>query len=211
MRTRFIPITLFGAALALACCTLPLPSRADDDAVKKPVDAATPDIGEMMKKWVELAAPGPDHKKLDPLVGEWEVESKFWMGGPDAPPAVSKGKATKRWILGNRFVHEDYKGEFMGAPFEGVGYTGYDKLKQKYVGVWMDSTASSLTISEGSAEGKVITSTGLMDDPMTGEKNKTMKYVLRMTSPEKHSLEIHDLSLGEKSRIGEITYTKKKS
>ncbi len=197
--------------LVIAVNLLLLPSTRADDASAKPAAGAVPDMAEMMKKWAEMAAPGPAHKKLDAVVGEWEVESKFWMAGPDAPPTVSKGKSTKRWILGGRFVQEEHKGEMMGNPFEGMGFTGYDKMKQKYVGAWMDTSGSCLSTSEGTAEGDVITLNGVMDEPMTGERNKPVKYILRLAGPGKHILEIHDVALGEKSRVGEITYTRKKT
>jgi len=170
---------------------------------------AAPGMEEMMKKMAEMAAPGPAHKALEPLVGDWTVEARFWMGGPE--PTESKGTATKRWILGGRFLQEDFKGEFMAMPFQGLGLTGYDKMKQKYVGVWIDSMGTAMATSEGTsdAQGKVLTMSGTMDDPMTGEKNKPIKYVMRIAGQDKHVMEMHDLSLGEKSKMGEITYTRK--
>jgi len=198
-------------ALALASAVaLQTSVRADDAATNKPA-ASAPDTAEMMKKWAEIAAPGPSHKKLEAVVGTWDVESKFWMGGPNDAPMESKGKSTKRWILGNRFVQEEFKGEMFGAPFEGLGIVGYDNFKKKYVNVWLDTSGSAISTGEGGVEGDVITLNGVMDEPLTGEKNKPVKYVLRISSPEKHTLEIHDVNLGDKSRVGEIIYTKKKA
>ena len=170
---------------------------------------APPGMEEMMKKMEELAAPGPAHKALEPTVGEWNVLSRFWMGGPE--PTESKGTSTKHWILGGRFLQEDLKAEFMGMPFQGMGLTGYDKMKQKYAGVWIDSMGTAMSTSEGTADaqGKVITMAGTMDDPMSGEKNMPVKYILRIVGPDKHVMEMHNLSLGEKSKMGEITYTRK--
>jgi len=56
-------------------------------AQEKKVDAAaTPQAqgpsDEMMKKWNEVKTPGEFHKKLDELVGTWDVESRALMGGP---------------------------------------------------------------------------------------------------------------------------------
>jgi hypothetical protein len=175
----------------------------------KEKSAAPPNTEEMMKKMAELAAPGPAHKALEPLAGEWNVEAKFWMGGPE--PTESKGTSSKRWIMGKRFLQEDHKSEFMAQPFQGMGLTGYDKMKQKYVGMWIDSMGTSLSVSEGTADadGKVLTMSGSMDDPMTGEKNKPVKYILRIVSQDKHVMEMHDVGLGEKSKMGEITYMRK--
>jgi hypothetical protein len=166
---------------------------------------------EMMKKMEALASPGPEHKALSVLEGDWNVESRFLMAGPDAPPTVSKGTAKKHWILGGRFMQEELSAEFMQKPFQGVGLTGYDNIKKKYVGAWMDSMGTSLSSMEGTADktGKIVTMTGTMDDPMTGQMNKPVKYVLKLESAGKHVLEMHDPSLGEKSKMGEVIYTKK--
>jgi hypothetical protein len=189
-------------ALVVAGVVLIHPAAAQDKG-------APPGMQEMMKKMEEMAAPGPAHKALEPLVGEWNVQSRFWMGGPE--PTESKGTANKHWILGGRFLQEELKAEFMGAPFQGMGLTGYDKMKQKYVGLWIDSMGTAMSTSEGTADapGKVITMTGTMDDPMTGAKNIPVKYIMRIVGTDKHVMEMHNLSLGEKSKMGEVTYTRK--
>jgi len=211
MKYRLI---LICTAIALAGGLIVYPTVAQDKSAKQDKasqqkENAQPGADEMMKKMAELGAPGPAHKALSPLAGEWTVEAKFWMGGPE--PTESKGIATKHWILGGRFLQEDFKGEFMAQPFQGMGLTGYDKMKQKYVGLWVDSMGTAMASSEGAADadGKVITMNGTMDDPMTGEKNKPIKYILRIVSQDKHVMEMHDLSLGDKSKMGEITYARK--
>ncbi len=211
MKYRLI---LVCTAIALAGGLIIYPAVAQDKSAKQDKasqqkENAPPGAEEMMKKMAELAAPGPAHKALNSLAGDWTVEAKFWMGGPE--PTESKGTATKHWIMGGRFLQEDFKGEFMGQPFQGMGLTGYDKMKQKYVGLWIDSMGTAMANSEGSADadGKVITMSGTMDDPMSGEKNKPVKYLLRIVSQDKHVMEMHDLSLGDKSKMGEITYARK--
>ena len=85
---------------------------------------------EMMKKMELAGTPGPQHKALDPLVGEWNVEVRKW-DSPDRPPTVSKGSASAKWIMGSRFIQEEFGGEFMGKPFSGLMIIGYDNTKQK--------------------------------------------------------------------------------
>jgi predicted protein tyrosine phosphatase len=48
-----------------------------------------------------------------------------------------------------------------------------------------------------------------MDDAMTGEKGKEVRLVTRIISPNKHIFEMHDVALGEKSKVMEITYVRK--
>jgi hypothetical protein len=116
-----------------------------------------------------------------------------------------------RWILDGRFLQEDFNGEFMGKQFQGIGVTGYDNMKKKYVGSWIDSMSTGVFSSEGTADtdGKEFTFQGKMDDPMTGQKNKPFKWVVRILDADKHTFEMHDLTLGEKSKTMEMTYTRK--
>jgi hypothetical protein len=167
-----------------------------------------PNNEEMMKKIEAAGAPGPAHKALEPLIGKWDVEVKTWMA-PEAPPTVTKGTATATWAMNGRFVQEEFKGEFMGKPFRGVSFTGYDNLKQKFNSVWIDDMHTSLFTSEGRGEegNKVVTLEGEYDCPITGQKDVVMKQVLRIISEDKHVLEMHDASKGGKTM--EITYTRR--
>lgn len=190
-----------------------LPSLAfPDDKDKPAAKAADSDMAEAMKKMAEFATPGAGHKALEPLVGEWVVESKMWMGGQGSPMTESKGSASAKWILDGRYLQEEFQGEMMGMPFRGIGITAYDNFRKQYVNIWMDSLSTSIFKSEGSSdtEGKVFTYVGKMDEPMTGEKDKPTKAILRILSADKHVFEMHDLALGEKSKVLELTYTRKK-
>ena len=201
MKTRY----LVNVVLAATLVTLATSALAED---KKP--AAAPSEEEMMKKWEAAATPGAAHKALDALAGEWEVASKMWMA-PDAPPLETKGKNTTRWILGGRFLQDDFDGEFQGKPMKGLGLTGYDNLKKKYNGLWMDTGGTGMFTSEGtaSADGKSFTFTGKMDDPMTGEKDKPLKYTIQIVSHDKHIFEMFDLSNGKSTKMIEMVYTRK--
>jgi len=186
-------------------------------AQEKKVDAAaTPQAqgpsDEMMKKWNEVKTPGEFHKKLDELVGTWDVESRALMGGPGSEPTVSHGTAQYAWVLGGRFLREDFTSEMMGIPVTGLGYTGYDIVKKKYVGIWLDNTATAMYTMEGTVDqsGKVFTLFGTVDEWMTGEHSKMTKYVIRIIDHNKHVMEIHDLSLPEPgTKVVEFTYTRK--
>lgn len=203
-----VSCTLLSAGLLLT--PLPLLAADDQPAAKTP-PAAPPNMEEMMKKWQAYATPGPGHKTLEPLLGEWEVESHFWMAGPDGPMTTSKGTAKVRWVLDGRYLQEEFSGQMMERPFQGIGITAYDNFKKKYLSTWMDTMGTGIFSSEGSADasGKTLTFTGKMDDPTTGAKDKPTKYIIHILSPDKHTFEMHDLTLGEKSKVFEMTYTRK--
>lgn len=180
-------------------------------AAKKP---PMPSQEEQTRRWQEAMTPGDAHKALEQFVGEWDAVTRVWMEGPGKPPAESTGSSSSTMALGGRFLRQDFTGQMMGMPFTGVGFTGYDNIKKKYVGSWMDSMSTALATMEGTFDtsGKVLTTFGKMDDPTTGERNKTIKYVLRIISPDKHVFEAYDL-VGTKSehKAFEITYTRRKS
>ena len=203
---------LFRTVLIATLAVLARPALADDKTAAKEKDAkaAAPDQGEMMKKWMAVATPGPEHKALEALVGEWAVASKWWMA-PDAPPTESKGTSKVRTILGGRFVQEEYAGQFMGKPLNGLGLTGYDNFKKRYASFWIDDSGTAMYTSTGkaSADGKSFSFNGRMDDPMSGEKNKPVKYVIRIVNPNKRTFEMHEPARGEKSLVAEMTYTRK--
>ena len=171
-----------------------------------------PDMEAMMKKWEEIATPGEHHKMLDQFVGTWDVTSRMWMEGPDKPPMESKGTSTTKWILGGRYIQDDAAGEMMGKPFAGLGITGYDNFKNRYVSFWIDNSGTGLYTSEGgyNPETKTFTYFGKMDDPTMNVHDKTVMYVIRVVDPNKHIFEMHDLEIGGKdTKVGEMIYMRK--
>jgi len=169
-----------------------------------------PKAEEMMKKMETAGTPGSAHKGLDALVGDWNMEVKLWMD-PAAPPTVTKGTAKSTWAMKGRFVQQEFNGEFMGKPFRGLSFTGYDNTKGKYDSVWIDDMHTAMYTFEGDAAegGKVITLEGKYDCPLTGEKDKASKEIYRIISRDKHIFEMHDPSKGANSKTMEITYTRK--
>jgi hypothetical protein len=198
--------------LLCAICLLAAPLVAQTtDKEKAPQPQQSPNQEEMMKKWAAIAMPAD--AQLDDLVGTWDVETKVWMNGTGSPPTVTKGSSIYTWVLGGRFLRQDMKGEMMGMPIEGVGYTGYDNYNKKYVGVWIDNSSTAMFTYSGYADqtGKVFTFFGTMDEWMTGENGKPVKYVTRILSKDKNVFEIHDLAIGSgETKVVEMTYTRKK-
>jgi len=130
--------------------------------------------------------PGPMHKKLEPLVGEWQVAGKFRMT-PDAAWEEFKATMSRKWIMDGRFVQEDVQSEINGQPFVGMGFIGYDNVREEYTTVWIENMSTGTMVSTGSV-GKdgVFTFEGECSNCMTGEKNSWTKSTLRMETPTKH-------------------------
>lgn len=201
-------IMMFALAIAGALAVAAADAACQDKPAKQPTPA---EMQEMMKKWEEIATPGPAHKILDNMVGKWETTTSMWWA-KDSAPQMSKGSSEVRSIMGGRYVLEEISGDMMGTPWKGMGVTGYDNFKKKYVFTFLDNMGTAILTGQGDfdASKNVLTSLGKMDEPMTGEKDKTVKYVTRIINKDKHVFEIYDLvGTPNEFKVIEIVYTRK--
>ena len=155
------------------------------------------------QQWKKFNTPSESHKKLKGYVGEWDVEMKIWMNG-DGEPTISRGEMDSELIFGGRFLRTDVRamtkieiqGTVVELPFKGLGITGYDTLRKKYVAVWIDNFTNSISFSEGQHDksGKVFTFFGKQDDWMDGVFDKPYKIVDRFETDDKCISEMYDLT-----------------
>jgi hypothetical protein len=164
-----------------------------------------------MDAMMKAATPGDAHKKLNAMVGTFDAKVKMWMD-PSAPPAESTGKAVNEWVLGGRFVQQKFDGNFMGQPFSGIGYTGYDNIRHTYVGTWMDSMSTSMMTSSGDpdASGKNWRFSAMSMDPLSGE-SVTLDERMTVLDNDHQVFEMYGPGPdGSMYKMMEITYTRKK-
>lgn len=110
-----------------------------------------PDMNDpMMKKMMELATPGEEHKKLGEMVGSWDQKLKMRMG-PSAPWMEASSTSECTPLLGGRYVMEHIKFNIPGMPMEGIQIFGYDKMNGEYTSIWMDSMSTWTISSRGKA------------------------------------------------------------
>ncbi|KRB92939.1 hypothetical protein ASE26_28505 [Duganella sp. Root198D2] len=178
-------------------------------APEKKKAAAPPDDKAAMEMMAKAAAPGEAHKKLDALAGKFTVKSKMWMD-PSKPPEETDGSTERKWIMGNRYLQENYQGKFMGQPFDGMGIQGYDNVTKKYFGSWIDSSGTGMTLAHGAMTGNTIKYKGMMSDPMSG---KEIPYTMSVaiTDNDNHKLEMWGPGQnGKDMKWMEMTYTRVK-
>ncbi|MCZ7648512.1 MAG: DUF1579 domain-containing protein [Planctomycetota bacterium] len=163
-----------------------------------------------MKLWQEKTTPGPEHEALMKLAGEYEVASKMFMA-PEQPPQEGKGAATFTPVLGGRFLKQEYKGEMMGQPFDGLGFDGYDKIKKEYVTVWFDSMGTWPTLFRGKVqeEGKSFEFHATCPCPITNEEIK-FRAVHATVSADSFIFTMYETRGGKENKMMELTYTRKK-
>lgn len=204
MKVRFTA----GALCAGFLCAGLLAADETPKAGEKP--KAMADEKAMMDAWQKFATPGPSHKALEGMIGTWTAEVTSWMK-PGAPPMKSTGTSENHWVLGGRWVEQRFTGSFMAQPFEGIGYTGYDNYKKKYMGTWMDNMSTMVMASEGTFDpaGKMMTSMSMMDDVMTGKATK-VKSVVTVTDANNHVFEMWSAGPdGKDFKNMEIRYSRK--
>jgi hypothetical protein len=162
MIPRFVCAAAALALLGILCRMSPA-----EDAKSLPSPEA------VLKAIGEAGQPGPEHKKLEPLVGDWAFTLKFWTD-PSQPPAELTGTINRKWIMGGRFVQETASGQcsVTGKTFEGMGLWGYHHGEKKFTSVkacGLCGTASS-SLSTLDATGKKFQCATEECCPLSGER-----------------------------------------
>jgi hypothetical protein len=187
-------------ALIIVCA---LPALAQQQQQMSPEQQA------MMDAWKKFATPAEGHKALEGMVGTFNAKVTMWMA-PGAPPQTSTGVSENRWVLGKRYVEEKFTGKFMGQPFQGIGYSGYDNAKKEYFGTWIDNMGTGVMTSVGntSDEGKTWTFKTNSTDPMTG-KDMAGETRVMVTDKNHHTMEMYGPAPdGKQFKMMEIVYTR---
>ena len=162
-----------------------------------------------MEAYAVASAPGPMHERLASLAGRYETTVKSWEM-PGTEPVVTQGMAEVEMILDGRYLAEEYSGDMFGQQFRGIGFTGYDKVKNKIVSSWVDNMSTGIMLMEGGFDesGKVLTVKGEYTDPVTGETGK-LKGVTTIVSPSQHRYEMFGFAPdGSEFKMMEIIYRK---
>ena len=122
------------------------------------------------------------------------------------------GKATITPIFGGRQLRMDFTGSFMGTPFEGVGYNGYDINAGKYINSWTDSGSTAVMNATGDydAASKTYTFTGPMPDMKTVGGVAIGRHTLRVVDPDHLLMEMFETKEGKEVRTMQMEYTRVK-
>ena len=173
----------------------------------------------MMAQMTELAKTNENHKFLADLNGTWTYTVKMWMGDPNAKPQESKGTAVRKSMMDGRYFVMDVTGKMQmpgadGKPkdvtFKGMGIEGYDNVKKKFVGSWVDNMGTGIMMSEGTYDPatKALTYTG-EEEMVPGMKQK-VREVVKLVDKDHMALEWYEDRGGREAKTMEINYTRKK-
>lgn len=188
----------------LAALAVPFAVQAQEGEGSAP-DA---EMAAMMEAYEQAGTPGEHHQALDRMAGEWDAEVRFWSD-PDAEPMVTQATSTIEWVMDGRFMKETVESEFMGQPFHGVGFTGYNNAAGHYESSWMDNHSTALYRYEGKMddEGRLVFKTETID-PVSGETVK-QKSVSEFVSDDEMIARGYEVRDGEEVRTMEIHYKRK--
>lgn len=175
---------------------------------------ATPDAAKARTVMALHAAmdPGEGHRKLEPMVGTFDVRVRTWLD-PSQPPVESMAVAVSTWVLGNRYVQTMLSGFTLGEAWNGIAYAGYDTIAKKYVATYMDSGGTGMDWFTGlmSPDGKSGTLAATSYDAITLEPVKT-ELRLRITPSGDHVTEVWQADRsGKWVKMIELQYTRRKS
>jgi len=155
----------------------------------------------MMARWMEVASPGQPHRHLARSAGRWTTVSEVFVDGPDAPPRKTTGVCETEMVLGGRFALSMCDGEIFGRPFEGIGLSGYDNFRQKYVSTWADSMATAIMHMSGTcSDDGACTFYGESDQFLTGKIGRLTMASLSCAGISRETTAIPSVTLCSSSR-----------
>ena len=196
------------AHLTLAClCAVALTGSAAMAKDKKAAKQADPQA--MMEAYAKLATPGEPHKQFESLVGSWTTKTREWME-PGKPPTESTGSVDMKMLLDGRFLQQEFNGDMMGRPYSGIGISGYDNLRKRYVSTWIDTMGTGIFTMDGtaSADGKTITLRGQHAE--LGGGQMTHRAVWKIVDSNTQTFDMYGTHHGGKeTKMMEITYARK--
>src|ERR1051325_11063737 len=141
-----------------ATATTPTTAQPKKDAAPANMQLPPGVTAEDMQACTDSAQTGPMHEWMSKCAGTYQGKVKIWMS-PEAPAAESTCTTTITPIMGGRFLKVESKGDFMGMPFEGNGFYGYDNVSKKFQSVWFDNCGTGMITGTGSlsSDGHVLT------------------------------------------------------
>jgi hypothetical protein len=163
---------------------------------------------------VRNGQPGEMHRRLNALVGEWNVKMTLYIaGGSAAKPITATDLICHReWLAetGNRHLRDVTRGMVGGNPYYRLGILSYSNIDKRYEWNTVDAlNANMMTYKgargSGSTEGDIVMSGEFTDQGVLGDayigKSIGQKTVIRIESAERHVFELYFKPPGEKERL----------
>jgi hypothetical protein len=155
----------------------------------------TPD---QIKAMLAGMQPGPEHRVLSGLEGQWTFDVTYNMGGPQAKPMTAKGTAINRLILGGRFLISEGMSDSPagaepgGARVETVTIYGFDRRTKEYTTIALDTMGTYWVTAAGVMKpDKAIVMTGeTLDDHAGSKQMRKYDMVLKVIDTDTYLTQI---------------------
>lgn len=178
---------------------------------QSPDNPESPMSAEELDAWTEtLGKPGPEHDVLGLLVGSWKGTVRVWADA-NQPPDRAAFELERKWILGGRYIQEEYSIETGEDPFRGVGLIGYNVAEGIYEVLWLDNQSTTHYLETGyyNSKTKVLTTRGNERDPATGFQ-LFRRSELSLADPDRHTMIGYSTDeTGEQFKAIEIVFVRK--
>ncbi len=150
--------------------------------------------------------PGSEHAGLAKSAGTWDAVMTIQGGMKSSGELISKMECGGFWRTRN------FKGDFGGLEFQGQGLDGYDRVKKKYISIWVDSVTTTPTIFEGTYDEATKTYT------LTGEsrdfdgKPEQIKTLTKVVDEDTELFEMYRVYAdGKEVKMMTIEYKRRKA
>lgn len=141
--------------------------------------------------------------------GIWDAAIEFPPEAPGKMPTRATGVQTNTFVTGGRWIKNDFA---VDARYGGHGAWGYDPVKGKYVGIWVDSNQDYIRADEGTydAASRTMTWWSELRQPAP---YKPAKY--RMTEQFRGDTRVLTMTAigaktGKEVPLGTITFTRRR-
>lgn len=173
-------------ATGLLCTVLAAAAEAQEnqpgEPPREPQDASD--------AWMKASQPGEPHRLLSRMTGKWTAKVRT-RNAPDSAWSETEGGAEYESIFEGRFLTEKAFVRFEGMEFHWRGLLGHDNQKGRFVAAWVDNASTGIETAEGDGDLStgVITLEG--EEQVPGAGKVPFKWVLRIGSGDKASIEMH--------------------
>lgn len=173
---------------------------------------------------VQNGQPGEMHKRLNALVGAWNVEKTLYItGGTPQKPLVSRDLICDRqWIAetGNRHLRDITQGTVGGNSYYRLGILSFSTMDRRYEWNTVDGLNANMMTYKGlensaTINGDIVmvgefTDQGILGNSYVGKKI-AQRTVIKIESPDRHVFEMYFTPPGEKERLVDRTvYARRK-
>ena len=140
--------------------------------------------------------PGPEHRLLSRLTGDWEVHSR----PPGATDVLARptGSATAGTLLGGRFLQVELTST--GGPVTAARYTfGFDRRHGRYTVVAMDNSGTYWVAATGRSDNGRIVMYGSDDDPYMAAMGIEKEFAIVLDLTEENRVVIETLFIDNRT------------